>query len=68
MEKKEITIKIPVELAGNLSAKMKDAGFEKLTPYICYILEQVAEDDSSDEDLIENEKEIRERLKELGYI
>ena len=38
---KEIEIKIPYDLAAKLTARLDESGFDKLTPYVCYILEQV---------------------------
>ena len=65
---KYIEIKIPYELAAKLSSKMEQAGFEKLTPYIQFILEQVIDDGSEDDYSKEDEKEVRQRLKDLGYL
>jgi hypothetical protein len=66
---KEIEIKIPYDLACKLTERMDEAGFEKLTPYICYILEQaIFETDSDDNDEKEEEEEVKEKLKRLGYL
>ena len=64
----EITIKIPTELAGKLAARMEEAGFDKLTEYITFILNQVLEGEEEIPEDENEEKEVREKLKELGYL
>ena len=70
-EKKTIQISLPYELAGKLSQKIKDAGFKSITEYVVYILEQTLSSEESDDSKAyseEDEKNVRERLKELGYL
>ncbi len=70
MEKKNINIKLPYELAGKISKKIKEVGFDTITSYVVYVLEQALSSDDSEEDAYgkEEEKNVRERLKELGYL
>lgn len=71
MGKKDIQIKLPIKLADKIGMKIKEAGFNTITEYVVYVLEQTlsSEDSSSDEVYSEEEeKNIRERLKELGYL
>ena len=70
MPKEDIPIKIPYKLAGKLSKKIKEAGFDTITSYVVYVLEQALSSDDSEEDTYgeEEEKNVRERLKELGYL
>lgn len=69
MAKESITIKLPYELAGKLSKKIGEAGFDTITSYVVYVLEQVLAETSGQEDSSEDDdKEVRERLKKLGYL
>ena len=69
MTEEDINIKIPYDLAGKLSKRVSEGGFNSLTEYIIYILGQVIsqeEDNNQSDD--EEEKNVRERLKDLGYL
>ena len=69
MAEKPITIKLPYNLAGKLSKKIKETGFDTITEYITYVLEQtLSENTENGEDYEEEEKNVKERLKELGYL
>lgn len=69
-KKKPIQISIPYDLAGKLSKKIKETGFGSITEYVIYVLEQTLSFDTEKEDNYpeEDEKEVRERLKDLGYL
>ena len=64
----EISIKIPYELAGKLSKKIKEVGFDSITEYVIYVLEQILSSEELDENDDEEEENVRKRLKELGYL
>ncbi len=69
MAEDSIQIKIPYKLAGKLSKKIKETGFNTITEYVVYILEQaLSESPESVEVSEEEEKKVRERLRELGYL
>ena len=69
MAEDSIPIKIPYKLAGKLSKKIKETGFNTITEYVVYILEQAISDSSENVDISEEEeKKVRERLRELGYL
>ena len=70
MAEKDINIKLPYGLAGKISKKIKEVGFDTITSYVIYVLEQALSPDDSKEDAYgeEEEKNVRERLKELGYL
>jgi len=68
-EKKDIQIKLPYELAGKLSKRIQEVGFNSITEYIVYVLEQALSAGGYDEAYTEeDEKKVRERLKDLGYL
>lgn len=69
MAEKDIQIKLPYKLVGRLSKKIKDTGFDTVTEYIIYVLEQTLSEEAEDkESYEEEEKTVKERLKELGYL
>ncbi|MCX6749585.1 MAG: CopG family transcriptional regulator [Candidatus Pacearchaeota archaeon] len=69
MAEKPIQIKIPYKLAGKLSKKIKETGFDTITEYVLYVLEQtLSEDSENSENYEEEEKNVKERLKDLGYL
>jgi len=69
MAEKPIQIKIPYKLAGRLSKKIKETGFDTITEYVIYILEQaLSEDSENNGNYAEEEKNVKERLKDLGYL
>ena len=47
---KRIKITIPYNLAGKLSKKIKEAGFDKITSYVVYVLEQALSSEDSEEE------------------
>ncbi|MBS3087453.1 CopG family transcriptional regulator [Candidatus Pacearchaeota archaeon] len=62
-----VNIKISEAKKGKLMTKGADLGFETIEEYVGFILDQVLEEDEDSEDEVD-EKEVRERLKDLGYI
>lgn len=68
------TISIPAELAEKLKKRAKSTGFNSLSSYIIYILRQVLSNIETDEKTKkdsftkEGEKEIRSKLRKLGYL
>lgn len=71
MTTKKVTIKIPQPLYESLKKQIEGTGFTSVTDFIIYVMREIAatgriKDDSS---LTKQEiKEIRKRLKSLGYI
>ena len=74
MTNKNITISLPEELAEKLENKIKETDFGSVSDYLIYVLKQVLEketESSSKRELSyskEEEKAVKDRLKELGYI
>lgn len=69
MVEEDITIKIPYEIAKKLSKKIGETGFKSITEYVTYLLEQaVSSEEQEEERDEEEEKNVRKRLKELGYL
>lgn len=73
---KDKTISLPRELIKRLEEKMKEINynsneFKSVEEYVIFILEQTVSPEESEENQAygeEEEKEVKERLKELGYL
>ena len=64
-------INIPNELIEKLNPKMKGAGYSSIEEYIKFILNQLVSSEESDEDNAyepEQEENVKEMLKDLGYL
>lgn len=61
----EVSIKIPKDLYTKLEEKINDTIFQDVESYIHFILNEVIEESVYTK---EEEEEIKERLKNLGYI
>ncbi len=70
MAGEKVTIKIPRELYLRLKETIRDTGFSSVTEFIVFIMRMVVtggelvEEESLEKHMI---KEVRERLKRLGY-
>ena len=70
---KYTTVSIPTPLAENIKNQIEGTGFNSISSYVTYVLRQVLS--SMDEEergtqamSKEDEKEVKRRLKALGYI
>ena len=70
----EEKILIPRDLADKLSKRAKNKGFASLSNYVTYVLRQVLSSIETDEKkqdksfAKEGEKEVKQRLRQLGYL
>jgi len=70
-EKVKITLELPRTLYDSALQKAKEAGFQSLSEFFIFILEQLIEEGESPSDTVfspEEEKIVKERLRSLGYI
>ena len=72
-DQKYTTVSIPTPLAENIRNRIEGTGFNSISSYVTYILRQVLS--SMDEENVdtskmrkEDEKEVKRRLKALGYL
>ena len=70
---KYTTITIPTPLADKLKKRIEGTGFNSLSSYVTYILRQVIssieiEKQKKEEFSKEDEENIKERLRGLGYL
>ena len=77
VEKKEVPIKIPTEMAEKIEKRMEGTAFISVSDYVNYILQQVLsnleepEIKKSSDSAEQEEKKVQERLKRLeslGYM
>lgn len=68
---KSVRINIPYGISEKLKSKMSSAGYDSIEAYVNYILSQLVSSGGSEEYNAygeEEEKNVRESLKELGYL
>lgn len=70
MAKKDTQIQIPHELVTKLEKIIKKAGFDSVQEYALFVLEQTISSEEFDGEKYEKDEEenVKERLKELGYL
>ncbi|MCI4347138.1 MAG: CopG family transcriptional regulator [Thermoplasmata archaeon] len=62
------TIKIPEEVARQLEGKLARTSFGSLDDFVSFILARLAESTSETPFSEEEERQLRDRLRSLGYI
>lgn len=72
-EKKDkyTTILIPTSLAEKIKKRMEAAGFTSFSSYVTYILRELISDSNENSEEIfdkNDEKTVKNRLRELGYL
>jgi Arc/MetJ-type ribon-helix-helix transcriptional regulator len=71
MKKKEQkkTVFMSAELYSKIAERIKDTDFSSVDEYVEFVLEEVVSEDQSEKAFNEEEeKEVKKRLKELGYL
>jgi hypothetical protein len=62
------TVKIPEDVARQLERKLTQTSFGSLDAFVSFILARLAESPSETPFSEEEERQLRERLRSLGYI
>ena len=65
------TISLPLSLIERIKDKIKGSGMHSVSAYVSFVLRQIlSSPDMESKGILDNktEKDIRERLKKLGYI
>ncbi len=62
------TVKIPEEVARQLDKKLAQTSFASLDDFVSFILARLAESTSETPFSEDEERQLRERLRSLGYI
>jgi len=71
MVNKDVKISIPYELSEKLKSKMSSANCDSIEAYVNYILSQLISSDEPEESNpygSEGEENVKEMLKDLGYL
>jgi len=68
MQKKNIAI--PAELYAQIEERIKGTEFTSVEEYIVFVLEEILKEEDESEDILtpEEEEQVKERLKGLGYL
>jgi Arc/MetJ-type ribon-helix-helix transcriptional regulator len=65
----ERTIRIPEEVAHDLEQRIEGSGFATVDSFVSFVLSRLLEQPASDTPFSEEEeRQIKERLRSLGYI
>ncbi|MBU0963436.1 CopG family transcriptional regulator [Patescibacteria group bacterium] len=69
-EKRYTTISIPVQLNEKLKEKISGTGFHSVSSYVIYVLRQLVSSSYEEKKGFtkEDEKRVRDRLKNLDYL
>ena len=62
---------LPAELYGRIEERVKSTSFGSVAEYIMFVLEEVLKEEGDEEDRAlneEEEKEVKKRLRDLGYL
>ena len=63
------TISLPLPLIESVKKKIEGTGIHSVSAYVAFILRQILSSPESDEPLTKKEeREIKQRLKRLGYV
>jgi hypothetical protein len=62
------TVKIPEDIARQMEAKLTHTSFGSLDAFVTFVLARLAESPSETPFSEDEERQLRERLKSLGYI
>lgn len=62
------TVKIPEDVARQLERKLAQTSFASLDDFISFVLARLAESPSTTPFSEEEERQLRDRLRSLGYI
>lgn len=63
-------IKIPKELIAKIEQRIQETEFKSVDEYTAFVLEEVVRNEEESEGIFseEDEKKVKEKLKELGYL
>ena len=68
-EKEKKAVFLPGELYGKIEERVKAANFGSVDEYVEFVLEEVVREEGEERALSEEEeKEVKKRLKALGYL
>ena len=63
-----VAVQLPAEVAEAIAARIRGTGFASVDAFVGFVLARLLESPSHDGFSEEDEKQLRERLRSLGYI
>lgn len=70
-QEKLVNVTIPENLEKKIKKRIEGTGFNSVSAYITYVLEEIISDMDEDKDdtfTEEDEEKVKERLRSLGYL
>ena len=68
-EQEKKTVHLPAELYGKIEERVKVTDFGSVDEYVEFVLTEVVKDEEEEKAFSEvEEKEVKKRLKDLGYL
>ena len=70
MTEEKVKVELPKSIIEKIKKRIKGTGFESVSSYIAYVLDEILNetDEKSDDFTDEDEKKVKERLRALGYL
>lgn len=70
MVEEKIKVELPKSIIEKIKKRIEGTGFESVSSYIAYVLDEILNemDDDSDDFTDEDEEKVKERLRALGYL
>jgi Arc/MetJ-type ribon-helix-helix transcriptional regulator len=70
MTEEKVKVELPKSIIEKIKKRINGTGFESVSSYIAYVLDEILNetDDDSDDFTDEDEKKVKERLRALGYL
>lgn len=66
-EQKTKAVSLPAELYSQIEERAKATGFNSIDDYVAFVLEEVVKEEGEEAISQEEEKEVKRRLRALGY-
>jgi Arc/MetJ-type ribon-helix-helix transcriptional regulator len=70
MTEEKVKVELPKSIIEKIKKRINGTGFESVSSYIAYVLDEILNetDDDSDDFTDEDEKKVKEILRALGYL
>ena len=70
-EEEKVNVPIPKSLYKKIEEQIKDSDFKNVEEYVAFVLREVLSEDEDEKDEVfskEEEEQVKERLRSLGYL
>lgn len=70
MTEEKVKVELPKSIIEKIKKRIDGTGFESVSSYIAYVLNELLDEmeDDKDDFTDEDEKKVKERLRALGYL